>query len=69
LDSLNSQRKENITKMKRLRNHSQLKEQENSPEAVNNEIDLFRLIDTVFKREVVKILKGLRLNIMRRYFQ
>ena len=49
--------------MKKLRNHSQLKEQKNSPEAVNNEADLCRLLDTKFKREVVKILKELRLNI------
>ena len=43
--------------MKKLRNHSQLKEQEDSPEAANNEKDLFRLIDTEFKKEIVKILK------------
>ena len=46
--------------MKKLRNHSQLKEQENSPEAANNETDLCSLIDTEFKREIVKILKELR---------
>jgi len=61
LASLNSQK--NISKMKKLRSHSQLKEQENSPEAANNEIDLCGLIDTKFKREIVKILKELRLNI------
>ena len=49
--------------MKKLRKHSQLKEQENSPEAANKETDLCSLIDTEFKREVVKILKELRLNI------
>ena len=49
--------------MKKLRNDSQLKEQENSPKAVNNEIDLTSLIDIEFKREIVKILKELRLNI------
>ena len=43
--------------MRKLRNHSQLKEEENSHEAANNERDLCRLIDTEFKREVVKILK------------
>ena len=49
--------------MKMLRNHSQLKEQENSPEAANNETDLCSLTDIEFKRELVKILKELRLNI------
>ena len=49
--------------MKKLRNHSQLNKQENSPKAVNNEIDLTSLIDIEFKREIVKILKELRLNI------
>ena len=51
--------KENISKMK-FRNHSQLKQQENSPKAVNNETDLYSLIDFEFKRETVKILKELR---------
>ena len=46
--------------MKKLRNHSQLKEQENSPKAVNNETDLCSLTDIEFKREVLKILKELR---------
>ena len=55
--------KENISKMKKLRNHSQFKEQENSPEAANNEIDLYSWTDTKFKRETVKILRELRLNI------
>ena len=49
-------------KMKKLRNHSQLKEQENSSEAANNETDLCSLTDTEFKREIVKILKELRVN-------
>ena len=48
--------------MRKLRNHSQLKEQENSPKALNNEADLCSLIDTEFKREMVKILKELRVN-------
>ena len=48
--------------MKKLRNHSQLKEQENSPEAANNETDLFSLIDIKFKKGIVKILKKLRVN-------
>ena len=47
--------------MKKLRNHSQLKQQENSPKAVNNETDLCSLTDLEFKRK--KILKELRLNI------
>ena len=49
--------------MKELRNHSQLKEQENSPEAANNKTDICSLIDIEFKRGVVKILKELRLSI------
>ena len=48
--------------MKKLRNHSQLKEQ-NSHEAANNETDLCSLTDTELKREITKILKELRLNI------
>ena len=48
--------------MKKLRNHFQLKEQENSPEGANNETDLCSLIDTKFKKEIVKILKELRAN-------
>ena len=46
--------------MKKFRNHSQLKEQENSPEAANNETDLCSLTDIEFKREIVKILKELK---------
>lgn len=49
--------------MKNFRNHSQLKEQGNSPEAANNETDLCSLIDTKFKKKIVKILKELRVNI------
>ena len=49
--------------MKKLRNHSQLKQQENSPKAVNNETDLRSLTDIEFKREIVQILKELRENI------
>ena len=41
-------------------NHSQLKAQENALEGTNNEIDLFRLMDTKFKKEVMKIWKELR---------
>jgi len=62
LISLNSQKKKNISKMKKLRNHSQLKEQKNTPEAAKNETDLCSLIDTEFKREIMKILKELRVN-------
>ena len=46
--------------MKKLRNHSQLKQQENLPKAVNNETDLCSVTDFEFKREIVKILKELR---------
>ena len=46
--------------MKKLRNHSQLKEQENSPKTDNNETDLCSLTDIELKREVLKILKELR---------
>ena len=56
----NSQKKKNTSKMKKLRNLSQLKQQDNSPKAVNNETDLCSLIDIEFKREIVKILKALR---------
>ena len=56
----NSQEKKKISKMKNLRNHSQLKQKENLPKAVNNETDLCSLTDFEFKREVLKILKELR---------
>lgn len=46
----------------KLRNHSQLEEQENSPEGANDEMDLCSLTDTKFKNEIVKILKELRAN-------
>jgi len=46
--------------MKKLRNHSQLNQQENSSKAVNNETHFCSLTDLVFKREIVKILKELR---------
>ena len=49
--------------MKKLRNHSQLKQQNNSPKAMNNETDVCSLTDFEFKREIVKILKELRENI------
>ena len=47
------------------RNHSQLKDQEHSPERTNNEADLFNMIDTDFKQEIMKILKELRRTIDR----
>ena len=60
--SLNSQKKKNRSEMKNLRDHSQLKGQENSPEAANKETDLCSLTDTEFKKEIVKILKELKVN-------
>ena len=48
--------------MNKLRNHSHLKEQENSPEAENNETHLCSLIGTELKKKIVKILKVLRAN-------
>ena len=54
-----------MSKIKKQRNHSQLKDQENSPAGTNNEIDLFSLIDTKFKNGVMKILKELRKDIYR----
>ena len=57
-------KKKTISKMKKFRNHSQLKKKENSPEGANNETDLCSLIDTKFKKEIVKILKELRANMM-----
>ena len=51
--------------MKTLGSHSQLKEQENSPEAANNETDLFSLTDTKFQKKVIKIPKELRVGIHR----
>ena len=45
-----TEKEKNTRKMKKLRNHCQLKEQENSPKAVNNETDLFSLTGIEFKR-------------------
>ena len=53
-------RKKTTSKMKKLRNHSKLNQQENSPKAVNNETELCSLTDSEFKREIAKILKELR---------
>lgn len=47
---LGSETKRNISKMKKQRNDFQLKDQENFPEGTSNEADLFRLIDTEFKK-------------------
>ena len=57
--SLNSQERKNTSKMKKLRNHAHLKQQENSLKADNNETDLCSLTDIELKREVWKILKEL----------
>ena len=46
--------------MKKLRNHPQLNQQENSPKTVNNETDLCSLTDLEFKRKIGKILKESR---------
>ena len=46
--------------MKKLSNLSKLKDKENFPEGTNNKTDLFSLIDTEFKKKVLKILKELR---------
>ena len=50
-----TKKKKTTSKMKKLRNHPQLNQQENSPKAVNNETDLYSLTDLEFKREIVKI--------------
>ena len=46
--------------MKKFRNNPQLKQQVNSPKAVNNETYLCSLTDFEFKSEILKILKELR---------
>ena len=50
-------KKKITSKMKKLRNHSQLNQHENSPKAVNIGTDLCSLTDFEFKREIVKMLK------------
>lgn len=40
--------------MRKQRNRSQLKDQENSPERTNNKADLSSLIHGKFKREIMK---------------
>ena len=52
-----------MSKMKKLRNHSQKKNRRNHLKQQKNETDLCNLIDTELKREGVKILKELKLNI------
>jgi len=51
--------------MRRQRSHSQLKNQESSPQRTKNETALFVLIDTEFKNEIMKILKDLRKTIIK----
>ena len=51
--------------MKKLKNHFQLKNWENSPERTNNERELFGLVVTEFNKETVRILKELRKAINR----
>ena len=50
--------------MKKLRKQSPLKQKENSAEAVKNETDLGHLRDNEFKKEILKILKELRVKMM-----
>ena len=50
-------RKKTTSQMKKLRNHPQSNQQENSPKTVNIETDLCSQTDLEFKREIVKILK------------
>ena len=54
--------KEKYKQMKKLRNHSQLKKQDKSPEAANNKTDLYSLTDAEFKEETVKTLKEVTAN-------
>ena len=46
--------------MRKHRNHSQLKQQDNSSKPINSETDLCSLTDIEVKRESVKTRKGLR---------
>ena len=59
------EKEQNTTKIQKFINHSQLKEQENSPKAINNETNLCSLTDLEFKMEIVKILKELREDMSR----
>ena len=49
--------------MKKQKKHSHFKKQVNSPEGANNETELWRLMDIEFKKEVMKILKALKIYI------
>ena len=51
--------------MKKQRQQSQFKNQENSPERTENETDLFSLTDTEFTKEIIKMMKELRMAIDR----
>ena len=55
-ECISTTKKKNTSKMKMLRNHSQLKQQESTAKADNNETDLCSLTDLEFKREIVMIL-------------
>ena len=46
--------------MKKQRNYTQLKEQEEYPERTNNETGLSNLLDPKFKKEVIKMLKKIK---------
>ena len=46
--------------MKRQRNYCQLKEQEKSPERINNETEITSLLDHEFQRVIIKMLTKLR---------
>lgn len=46
--------------MRKQRNHSQLEDQEKSPERRNNKTDFFSLIHGKFKKEIMKTVKKLR---------
>ena len=48
--------------MRKERNHSQLKIKRIPLKRANNETDLFSLTDTKFKKEIMKILKELRIS-------
>ena len=49
----------NISKIRKQRNNSQVKVQENSSEGTNHETDLFSLINTKLKKGIMKMLKEL----------
>ena len=51
--------------MKKQGNHSQLKDEEHSPERTNNKADLFTVIVTDLKKEILKTLTKLGKAIVR----